>query len=509
MPNKHAAGCQCCAEGECSPCDKTISNVSVTYGEETVSWAVNKAINAIPGCTLVLRYCGTPTVYDLLDYSIDQAWDGRIGDCWKAFSPPQYPFTTTGSACMCAEEPPPPPGGGGPGGGPGGPVTPGVCTLCSTWAAMYRITPLSQKGLVSPCDVQRYYIVTQAVNDVHVRLKLKVWDEVDVTLVFLGGSPDQVFFAGVGVTRKTEVQSFLKYEVVNYYNNYCPKDVDCNTAPAVTCDPDDPNYDPLDPGTSYEGWAAWWCEFGQQLAPVNGVDPLDMTTSAQNRYLGCDDTPNWVELTTSKYCYDTHCTECNWDIETCIAGDNDIPDWQTQNPGDPLCYFIHTDPNALPQRMPDDFSDWPQYNQLGPRSPMSETCGAMQGSIPFTFQRTQDACTGEEPPCFGWKCGVADDFYVEYIETITVPCNELCATHTLDRFSGPATLDDVTLEFTRCAFTQCSEGDAPETPCEGGVSELWLEDCCLDSGPAPSTVTIPLSSGWPGSTITLTIACAP
>jgi len=514
MPNKHAAGCQCCAGGDCSPCTKTISNVSVTYGEETVSWAVNKAINAIPGCTLVLRYCGTPTVYDLLDYSIDEAWDGRIGDCWKAFSPPQYPFTTTGSACWCVESPPPPGGGGGgPGGGPGGPVTPGTCTLCSTWAAMYRLAPPSQIGLVSPCDVQRYHIVTQAVNDVHVRLKLKVWDEVEVNLQFLGGSPDQVFSAGVTVHRKTEVQSFLKYEVVNYYNTYCPKDVDCNTAPAVTCDPDDPNFDPLDPGTSsYEGWAAWWCEFGQQFAPVNGVDPLDMTTSAQNRYLGCDDTPVWVELTTSKYCFDPHCDECNWDIETCAAGDNDIPNWKAQTPGDPLCYFIHQDPDAVPSRnLPDDFSDWPQYNQDGPRSPMSATCDAKIGDDVINWKpaNVEVPCLPIAPECFGHKCGSFVDYTKSYGATITIACNSLCASHTLNAAGGDVA-EDITMEFTRCVFSQCSEGiDAPDPICQSGVSELWLDECCLDSGPAPSTVAIPLSSGWPGSTITLTIACAP
>lgn len=501
MPNKHAAGCQCCAEGECSPCTKTITNVSVTYGDETVSWSVNKAINAIPGCTLVLRYCGTPTVYDLLDYSIDQAWDGRIGDCWKAFSPPQYPFTTTGSACMCAEPPPPPGGGGGPGGGP---VTPGVCTLCSTHVAPYRFTPPGQEGLVGGCDLQRYYIVTQAVNDVHVRLQLKVWDEVDLSLVFLGGSPDQVFQAGVSVTRKTEVQSFLKYEVVNYYNDYCPKDVDCNAASAPTCQPTE-----VDIQYEWPGWGPYYCEFGTQFPTVPNVPDGSWYLLHQDRFLGCDDTPNWIELTTSKYCVDSHCTECNWDIETCLPGDNDIPDWQAQNPGDPLCYFIYTDPNALPQRMPDDFSDWPQYNQDGPRKPMSFTCGAMLGTTPFTFTRSQDACFGEEPPCFGYKCGQTGDQFVNYIETITVPCNELCSAHTLDRFSGPASLDDITLEFTRCVLTQCAEGDAPETPCTAGVSELWLEDCCLDTGPAPATVTIPFSAGWPGPTVTLTIACAP
>lgn len=118
MSNKHGAGCTCCEGGQCTPCDKTITTISVTLGGRTFSWSVNKNINENNGCCLLFN-AGYSTTYDVIDYYNANAWDGTSGECWKAFN---------GADCCSGST-------GGGGGGPGGPPIPaGVCIPCVEYA---------------------------------------------------------------------------------------------------------------------------------------------------------------------------------------------------------------------------------------------------------------------------------------------------------------------------------------------------------------------------------------
>ena len=340
MSNKHGAGCTCCGgEGDCSPCTKTITNIAITLDGETVSWTVNKAINAIPGCVLLLEHCTTPVVYDLIDYSADVAWDGRTGDCWK-------PFADFGTDCCDPQGGTGEGGGGGPGGGPGGPPIPAdVCIPCGTW--LDAPPDINYPNLNWPCQGTEYYITTFKVHDVTAEVKLKIWTEYTLQLIFSPAGANQSIQVNIDKKIVVDPQWKIKFSVTGYYNDYCPRDEDCIVTGAI-CD------------ETFSGVGAdviygfYWCEYGMAA-------PNSLTSLKDTRTFNCaEDTPNWVEITTSTYCRDStegSSPECMTLLAPCNEGDRDADaDWETSRPGNPTCAVINYASYVSEQA--EQFEDW-------------------------------------------------------------------------------------------------------------------------------------------------------
>ena len=477
MPNKHAAGCECCAEGECSPCTKTITNISLTLDGETVSWSVNKAVNAIPGCILLLEHCTTPVVYDLIDYSADVAWDGRNGDCWK-------PFADFGTDCC---DPQGGEGGGGPGGGPGGPPVPAdVCIPCGMW--LEAEPDINYQNVNWPCQGTEYYITTFKVHDVTAQMKFRVWTEYLVQLIFSPNGSNQQIQVSIEKKVVVDPEWKVKFSVTAYYNDNCPRDEDCIVVGA--------NCDETISGVGGDvAYGFYWCEYGL-VAPNSG------NTLKDTRTFNCaEDSPNWVEMTTSTYCEDMMQgvpAECITELSPCTSGDRDADaDWETARPGNATCAVINYASYTTEQA--EQINDW-IFQQIGrpfafdsdifPFSDFALTsdCGGFD-KIPFSSR-----CDGN---CAGYVFGKSS-----YSATLDIACGSLCGSHAIDPVAGNATVPNLGLTFNTCPAAQCSRGDNLDPE----ACTFWQDACCEGTDPAP--VSIP--TGYtPSATATLTIACAP
>jgi len=483
MPNKHAAGCECCAEGECSPCDKTISNVSVTMGSETVSWTVNKAINAIPGCLLLLTHCTAKTEYDLLDYYIDHAYDGRIGDCWQGFLNGPRPGEQNG--CCDVTEPPGPGGGGG---GPGGGPTPAdVCVPCGM---MVEELP----GF--PCQFNEYWILAQKLDDLTAKVKIRVWDEYSVQLKFVVNGANQDVQYTIARDTRWSVERYLSYSLTSYYNSNCSLDSDCQV-PTEDCESDVAGF-PLDV------YGQFHCKNGVPFPAVNYEH-----TSV--RYMMCDSTPVWNELTTSTYCLNEG---CGFDAIFCDPeGTVSDTQWNDKPYGDPLCFVnywgepqIIGDFNAFPIRTETANSRDPMFGVL----PAQDAVG---GDPPFLCNHEvindfgNNINSGMEPTRCDETCGSYLLYRAFYSGTLTKTCTALCGAHSIDFVGTPEAAQDITAVFDGCLLTQCSDTGgalgAADNKCH-----IWRSACCLDASP-PVDVTVPTSNKTAPNTITLTISCAP
>ena len=479
MSNKHGAGCTCCrTEGDCSPCAKTITNIAITLDGETVSWSVNKGVNAIPGCVLLLEHCTTPVVYDLIDYSAVTAWDGRTGDCWK-------PFADFGTDCCD------PQGGtgegGGPGGGPGGPPIPAdVCIPCGTW--LDAPPDINHPNLNWPCQGTEFYITTFKVHDVTSEVKLKIWTEYTLQLIFSPAGANQSIQVNIDKKVVVDRQWKVKFSVTGYYNDNCPRDEDCIVTGAV-CD---------ETFTGVGGdviYGFYWCEYGM-AAPNSGGSLKDTRT-----FNCAEDAPNWVEITTSTYCNDMTFAvpvECMNELSPCQAGDRDADaDWETARPSNSTCAVVNYLSYTTEQI--EEFNDW-IFQQIGrpfafdssifPFSdfPLTADCGGI-GSVGGSSR-----CNNECPPIvYGSST---------YFETIEVSCSSLCGAHTIDGVAGNAAVSNISLTFNTCPVAQCSrDGNTDPEACT-----FWQDACCEGTDPAPVTISVGYT---PAATATLTISCAP
>ena len=513
MANKHGAGCTCCKE-PCTPCDKTLTTVAVEVDGETISWTVNEEIATLPGCTLDLRHCTTPITYDLLDYSAATAWDGRNNDCWRngvvnaaAFGftdgTPYAPAVPDGG-CSCDGGG----GGGGPGtggggfGGPGDPVTPTGCTICGRW---YE----DEDGNWN-CQANEFYIATFKVHDVTASVKVKSWTAYSLNLVFAGVGTDTTVFATFSKSKFIDVQYKISLSVTGYYNDNCPRNWICD-ATAPVCD------DPL-VGLIY---GKYYCE--------NGVEGSG--GDYEFRYFNCDlDTPNWVEATTSTYCFDslmqpngTWQTGCTSMITQCASGtikeiDGRLgtvtadDEWDEPRPGDPTCYLINNVDKAW--EFSNGLNDWieytlakrPSYNRR-PGIPLAELMKAPDYIDPASYDcDIREPLIPDDSHCVNGckEYSVGSAIYQGYLiepstdDDIYIPCTALCFTHPLQ--GGILTFDDIVFDFATCPINQCAYDSKDTTGCRP-----WGSACCV--GDNPSTVTIPI--GWTSdAAVNITLNCS-
>lgn len=491
MPNKHAAGCQCCAEGECSPCDKTISNVSVTMGSETVSWSVNKAINAIPSCLLLLTHCTTKTEYDLLDYYIDHAYDGRIGDCYQGFLNGPRPGEQNG--CCNVTEPPGPGGGGGPGVG-GGPTPADTCVPCGVMVKLDPDPVTGEPGF--PCQFNEYWILTQKLDDLTAKVKIRVWDEYSVELRFVINGANQDVQYKIARDTRWSVERYLSYSLTSYYNSNCSLDSDC-LVPTEDCESDIA-------GINFDLYGQFHCDRGVPFPAAN----YEFTSV---RYMMCDATPTWNELTTSTYCLNEGCgfPDVFCDPEGTVSDTQ----WNDKPYGDPLCFVNYWgEPQIL-----GDFNAFPIRTESGnSRDPMFGVLPAFNaaGTDPV-FLCNHEVIDGYgqfinnamEPTRCDEECGSYLLYRAFYAGTLTKTCAALCGAHSIDFVGTPEAAQDITAVFDGCLLTQCSDtGSAPGAA--DNKCQIWRSECCLDSSP-PVDVTVPTSNKTAPNTITLTISCAP
>jgi len=505
MANKHGAGCTCCGEGDCGPCTETITTIAASVGSDTYSWTINQAINAIPGCSLVLRYCSTPVEYEIVDYSAAVAWDGTQGDCWKAF---YNSWSGLGNNLGCCN----PQGGGGPGGGGfegvgygeafggpgGGPVPAGSCVPCSTWynAKDYEEDPFypniyTQWGGCKPTE---YYVFTFKVEDLELFYKVTTWQEVSLLLTFAPSGTQQEIFAVFGRTVYAKTERTIRYKISAHYNDNCQRNSDC-TIISPTCDE----------GGLGGLMGFFYCLFGQQQItsyqyPAGTPAPL-----YSFRFIDCAvDAPNWVEMTTSSFCFDssqTYPEECN-SIAPCGPGERDADEqWWTDRPNDPTCAAINSETYFNNQVMgfPPPLNNMivqflnyatPFTNSLSNNGAYDEICDSFDmdpvaGGIYGTCQE----------PCRGFP--IASD---QFQATLTLDCDDVCGNHTLNRTSG-ATKNSITMTWTTCPVSQCNESEADPVSCRS-----WLSDCCQGTDPADTTLPVNFTSA---TTATITINCQP
>jgi hypothetical protein len=512
MANKHGAGCTCCGEGDCGPCTETITTIAASVGSDTYSWTINQAINAIPGCSLVLRYCSTPVEYEIVDYSAAVAWDGTQGDCWKAFYNSWLPGGSNVDCCN-------PQGGGGPGGGGfegvgygeafggpgGGPVPAGSCVPCSTWynAKDYEEDPFYQNIYTQwgGCKPTEYYVFTFKVEDIELLYKVTMWQEASLLLTFAPAGSQQQITATFGRTVYAQTDKSIRYKITAYYNDNCPRNSDC-TIIGATCDE----------GGLGGLMGFFYCLFGQQQFasyqyPAGTPDPL-----YSFRFMDCSvDAPNWVEMTTSSFCFSSsgyHGVECDR-IAPCASGENDSDEnWWTDRPNNPTCAAINKttyEVNQLsgpgwPTPLNDLVTQLLDFTTIfdsslgieigGQTGGFDEICGSFDmgpvgGGIYGTCQE----------PCRGF--GIAND---QFQGTLTVDCDDVCGNHTINRAFG-ATKNSITMTWTTCPVHQCNPSTVNPEACR-----WWLDDCCQGTDPADTTLPVNFTSS---TTATITINCQP
>ncbi len=501
MPNKHGAGCTCCQE-DCSTCNRFITSVAVTINSETVSWPVNQFMHTLAGCTLLLRHCSDPVIYDLLDYSAVTAYDGRNGDCWKPFADigqdAHYVQPLWPQRCCLAES-----GGGpapmSPGGGPG-PVTPTGCIVCGT---AYKQEPSEEFPDVDwPCQMTEYYITTFKVHDVTADIKVKVWHEYSVSIRFI---PPLAMAFDVSKVTMVDVQHKVSFSITGYYNDNCPRDYECTVAAADCTEPVSGVYPDQVLGSFY-------CENG-----FHGQDGL-----RQYRFFDCaTDTPNWVEATTSTYCFDSYMQEagtwqegCTKMLTICSGGPIKLiggrlavvtsdQDWETARPGDPTCFLIN--PKDKLWEDVNQLGDWIEFNLFRRDTNRFNTFPfdrLMSGTYPDQQCDIRDPMDPRPTICLSgcgthnvgsarWAYEGAGDYDGEANWTCTGSYS-VCSPHPVPLVEYPPTatgdVEDIIFDFSTCPVSQCTTGDDAVVPACG----LWLSSCC--EGTDPATVTIP--TGW-------------
>jgi hypothetical protein len=506
MANKHGAGCTCCAGGDCGPCTETITTIAASVGSDTYSWTINQAINAIPGCSLVLRYCSTPVEYEIVDYSAAVAWDGTQGDCWKAFYNSWLPG---GSNVDCCD----PQGGGGPGfqgtgygeafGGPGGgPVPAGSCVPCSTWynAKDYEFDPFytniySQWGGCKPTE---YYVFTFKVEDLELLYKVTMWQEASLLLTFAPAGTQQQIQATFARTVIAQTDRSIRYKISAYYNDNCPRNSDC-TIISPTCDE----------GGLGGLMGFFYCLFGQQQIasyqyPAGTPDPL-----YSFRFIDCAvDAPNWVEMTTSSFCFDSEDANgpgCN-SIALCGPGERDQDeDWWTARPNNPTCAAINSETYLTNQLVSSVAMGipFPPLNNL--------VLQLLQITPPFAsvlnIGRFSTICESfdMEPSGFSYPicqepCNGIPLCEDQYNGTLTLDCDDVCGSHLIDKSFGTSK-GTVEMTWTTCPVSQCNESEADPVSCRS-----WLSDCC--EGTNPSNTSLPVNFTVE-NTATITINCQP
>lgn len=518
MPNKHAAGCLCCGDRVCLDCDDVIESIVLTIGDDVISWPIGQSIAEMVGCAVLLRHCTEPVVWDLLDYSAVTAWDGRNGDCWK-------PFATGGAvegdpdwiyneACC---DPSPTTGGGGEGGGVGpmfvpfngpNPVTPGDCIACGSSYEQDDYT----------CQPTEYYISTFKIHDVTASIKIKTWYEFVAYLSFSSGPGHNAPKWKVSKTLYADVQHKVELSITGYYNDNCPRDEMCEIA-AEDCD------EAVSGIAPDQVFGKFWCE----TATIGSGGLKD------SRYFNCSlDTPNWVEITTSTYCFDslmkadgswqdncdamiTPCTGTTVDIDgrRGVIVDSD-EDWATARASNSTCWIINATSRAW--EVANSFGDWIAYalalresattyghpgmpfdfmmteigseNQCNIRQPQVPTENScVDGCREFILGRVNYAQIG------GDGAGQNENQPPEDIGEYT--CQELTNYDYYilpgagdDILDGTGNVPDIVFDFTECPVAACSTGNPAETEPSG--CDFYHEDCC--EGTTPTTVTIPV--GW-------------
>jgi hypothetical protein len=500
-------------------CEDVIESIVLTIGDDVISWPVGQSIAEMVGCEILLRHCTEPVVWDLLDYSAVTAWDGRNGNCWK-------PFADLGGAegdldwpyLGCCDPSPAPEGGGG--GGPmmmtmngPTPVTPQDCIPCG---ASY------EQGDYA-CQPTEYYISTFKIHDVTATIKIKTWYEYVAHLKFKGPAP---FTIGpqwrITKTLYADIQHKVQLSITGYYNDYCPRNEEC-VVEAADCD------EAVSGIAPDQVFGNYWCE----TATVGSGGLKD------SRYFNCAlDTPNWEEITTSTYCFDslmktdgTWQAGCDQMITPCTGEIVDIDgrlgvivdsdeDWATARSGNSTCWIINATSRAW--EVANSFGDWITYalSQRGAIAPSTQpgmpfdnlmdnadwyrSCNIRLPQVPTqtdcvdgcrefilgrsTFQQIggdgtvqNEGYPAEEAG--DYTCGVLTgfDYYWVYGGTEIGDDN--------------GDIPDVVFDFSECPVTDCSNGStdpnappvSPPQPCD-----FYHPDCC--EGTTPTTVTIPV--GW-------------
>lgn len=408
------------------------------------------------------------------------------------------------------------------------PSTPDDCIVCGSHY---------QEGDYT-CQPTEYYIATFKVHDVTATVKIKVWEEYVVYLKFTTSA----FYPGLvqgnwKIYRSlyADVQHKLELSITGYYNDNCPRDETCTVA-AADCDEQVTGIAPD------QVFGNYWCETGSV-----GDSGLKDT-----RYFNCSvDTPNWVEITTSSYCFDsamqsdgTWQAGCDAMITPCSGTIVDIGGrlgvivdsdnaWSTSRPSNSTCWIINQASRAW--EVANGFGDWIAY-----ALELRDISGirAYPPGIPFdrmangnVFDRScdvRDPKIVDSNSCVsgcreyllgraGYRLdgvggGVYDPNDDPQFYEATFTCENICSKpFWIVNIDGESTVTDmfgnvpdVVFSFTNCPVAECTVGNPNDTP--PATCDWWHESCCV--GSTPATVTVPVSFPVPVE-VYLSFVCGP
>jgi hypothetical protein len=299
MGNKHGAGCTCCGEFDCGPCDPVIDSITLTYSGETIAIPISQQLSELSGCVLLKRVCLGVDVVPLVDYSADVEYDARLNDAWRRDS---------GNYLCC--DPTYFVGGGG-GGGPGpGPVTPDNCIPC----ASYYVPPDAPVGAVNCIEyLTNYGITAQVIKNVSYQVNIHLLKTLLVELHFEdAGGGDVRVYGGFSLTIAAVPCYRLTYDWEWYYNDACDRYESCVTG------------------------------FSSQLCSRNSVP-----NGLFNSYFDCSlDTPNWVLGSDGTACFTNEAeidllwnADCCQEFAACSEAENDtniyFEKWLSSAPSKP------------------------------------------------------------------------------------------------------------------------------------------------------------------------------
>lgn len=446
MANKHGAGCTCCGEFDCGPCDPVINSINLTYSGQTIAIPISKQLSELGNCTLIKNICLGVDEIPLVDYFAAVEYDARANGRWKV--------DTKNVACC---DPSSLGGGGGPGPGP---VPADTCIPCAT----YR-DPISVGSFCY--DLYQPGIFADVLKNFSVKATLLLHKSLYITLQFEAATGGNVRVFG---TIESKLNGNICYEYSfdweAYYNDNCPRG-----------------------GPDVESCT---------IAPLNCIPPLSNgLPNLVGRSFDCAvDTPNWVLMGEGSRCFRAYAFWLSQSLESCctylIACENGQNETRR-------CYSPGTAFN-----LPCGLQRWANTGWfLNPADNLFGLCtNTPTGNIDDYSACDCDGTdfTQDNIP-FIRKVDIAYDF--------TVSCDDLCGAHASDSATSEGASQwttDIESCMAYCGAEAEAEslGDPFSDPASGCY---WPRNTCQDT--SPQSVTIDMESySLPTTGVDLEIDCA-